>query len=43
MSVRQHAMGGMLAYIVCRQNGLYCVSETFIVKDAQGDEVDCFG
>jgi len=27
--------------IVCEQNGPYCVSGTFIVKDAQGNEVDC--
>ncbi len=29
--------------IVCEQEGPYCVSGTFIVKDAQGNEVDCFG
>ena len=26
--------------IVCEPNGPYCVSGTFIVKDAQGDEVE---
>jgi len=29
--------------IVCEPNGPYCVAGTFIVKDAQGNEVDCFG
>jgi iron-binding CDGSH zinc finger protein len=29
--------------IVCEPNEPYCVSGTFTVKDAQGDEVDCFG
>ena len=29
--------------IVCEQNGPYCVSGTFLVKAAQGNEVDCFG
>lgn len=29
--------------IACEQNGPYCVSGTFSVKDAQGSEVDCFG
>ena len=28
--------------IVCEQDGPYCVSGSFIVKDAQGNEVDCF-
>ena len=29
--------------IICEQNGPYCVSGTFVVKDAQGNEVDCAG
>ena len=29
--------------IVCEPNGPYCVSGTSIVKDAQGEEVDCSG
>ena len=29
--------------IVCEQDGPYCVSGTFIVKDTQGNDVDCFG
>ena len=29
--------------IVCEQNGPYYVSGTFVVKDAQGNEVDCAG
>jgi CDGSH-type Zn-finger protein len=40
--MRQLAVGGTLACIVCGQHGPYCVSETFTVKDAQGDEYECF-
>jgi 3-phenylpropionate/trans-cinnamate dioxygenase ferredoxin subunit len=29
--------------IVCEQDGPYCVSGTFVITDAQGNEVDCFG